>query len=104
MAWVIVLFSDQTVSSVSVKWLRKKGKKCYFPKKKILMKIKKEAKVNKKSDKWCLHSCRILMNGSKNLRFFLVSSFSFHTFYRKICNIQTSPSSRNNRTKPFHNG
>lgn len=69
MAWVIVLFSDQTVSCVPEKWLRNKGRKCYFPKKKILIKIKLEAEVDKKSEKWCLHACRILMGGRKNLRF-----------------------------------
>lgn len=70
MAWVIVLFSDLTVSSVSVKWLRKNGKKCYFPKTKIKKKIKTEAEVDKESGKWTLYSCRLLMSGSKNFCLF----------------------------------
>lgn len=74
MAWLIVCFSDLTVSRVSEKWLKKSGKKCYFPKTNVAMKIKTEAAVDKKSGKWGLHVCRILMHGSKN---FLYSFITF---------------------------
>lgn len=67
MAWLIVCFSDLTISRVSEKWIKKNGRKCYFPKTKVAMKIKKEADVDTKSGKWGLHVCRILMHGSKNL-------------------------------------
>lgn len=68
MAWKIAAFPDQTVSSVSIKWIIKSGRKCYFPKKNVLWNIKTEAEVDKKSKNWSLHNCRILMNGGKNLK------------------------------------
>lgn len=70
MVWSVVGFSDFTVSSVSVKWFRKKGKKCYFPKNNILKNIKNETDVDEKSDNWALHSCRILMNGGMSRTFY----------------------------------
>lgn len=68
MAWLIACFlEDQTVSMVSEKWPKKNFKKCYFPKTKIASKIKKETPVDKTTGEWNLHSCRILMSGSKGI-------------------------------------
>lgn len=82
MAWLIVCFSDQTVSRVSEKWMKKNGKKCYFPKTKVAMRIKNEAEVDKKSGEWGLHVCRILMNGGKNITFHyqLQSGFKYFIY------------------------
>lgn len=69
MAWLIACFSDLTVSRVSEKWLKRNGRKCYFPKTNVAKKIRLEADVDKKSKDWGLYSCRILMNGGKNITF-----------------------------------
>lgn len=65
--YVVVEFSDLTVSSVPTKWETKVGKikKCYFPKTGASAKIKAAVDVDKKSGKWHLYSYRRLMKGGK---------------------------------------
>lgn len=77
MAWVIVVFSDLTVSCVPKKWLVKVGKvwKCYFPKTGAAAKIKAAVDVDQSLGKWSLYSYRLLMDGGALLWFF--------TFYNR---------------------
>lgn len=90
MAWVIVIFSDQTVACVPKKWLTKRGKvkKCYFPKSGAAAKIKAAVDVDKKSGEWRLYSYRLLMNGGKVLGSLnSVQFFISYNFNRDIRNI-----------------
>ena len=81
MAWQIAYFySDQTVSMISEKWPKKNGKKSYFPKTKVAKNIRKEANVDKKSDRWGLYACRILMNGGMKADVLLLITFYFSNY------------------------
>lgn len=50
MACLIACFSEESISRVSEKWIRCNGRKSYYPKTKIAMRIKTEAEVDKKSN------------------------------------------------------
>lgn len=106
MAWVIVLFSDQTVSCVPRKWLVKIGKvwKCYFPKTGAAAKIKAAVDVDKNSKEWSLHSFRLLMDEGTKRWFLTIYPISFLIFfYRCFPYVCTGTKSWENSPKSFDN-